>query len=1050
MHAKTFAKIRKSAASLLVIGALTLNSLPGKTIESGVARAESIDLSAISETVHGSTQSAAVTEDVYTPRKRSDGNYLVFPVISDLQMGNRATDAPKFEQAMDQLRTLVPDYDAIAIAGDLTEHGSNSEYDSVMSIFNRKKVPSAANLFVIGNHEYINGLTPQLAQDRFEQKTGTENYFYDKWINGFHFIMLGTEDSTRDGKMSDSQIAWLEQKLAENADPNKPIFVFHHQHIKDTVYGSDLWGYFNTKLYNALSKYPQVVTFTGHSHYPIDDPRSIHQQDFTSLGTSAISYPELEPGKIQGNFPDDHIMQGLIVEVQDGQVVIKRRDFHANKWTGEDYIVRYPADKSMFTYTNNRDQVKPVFPASAQASVDPSSVQAQKVKLKFDQATDNLMVHSYEINMIKADSNVQSMSQKAFSEWYYDPVPSSLSLDIAGLRPNTPYRAEIWALDSFNNRSNTALTTEFRTAPAASIDEMAVIDIDFADGTGKDRSSAHNDAVANGSGATIVYSNVFKKYVGRMNGSNDQFFRIAPRNSIKQVVGEFTLEADFILNSVRNQAIFGNTESGGLSFESTSGGNVELWAYIEGAYKRIGVTLAAGIPYHLAATYDGTQIALYLNGQKVKSLNATGQLKQPNMNFAIGADPSSGNKGGIVLNGDVSVARLFSTALTADEVQKSYQEQANRMAIAEFDQLYADLNQARALADNPNVIGSSPGLYPQAAMDDYRSEIVRATGTFQSWSTTKEQAVTAISALQAAKTLLDSRKNQVAPTLQTIAFDAASYEVNQGQSTAVKVMARYSDGTNQDVTAASTFELGNPLLATVAIGSITGVSQGETVVTATYGGKQTSAAVVVKMVAPQSPYTTLTGSSNVQSGQPVTVTYVLNSLTQQVYAEDITLTYDPNVMEFVSAEPLLPNHTIVRTVNDVPGKLRLIAASQGSGHAITGNTQLFKVTFNSKVLPAANTTIIEVTGTTLGNEQGNEFKALNSSLSVQVTPVPAGIPGDLNHDGKVSIGDLGMMAANYGKSSASPDWESIKYADTNNDGHIDITDLAFIAMKIME
>ncbi|BFT71081.1 LamG-like jellyroll fold domain-containing protein [Paenibacillus sp. P36] len=1048
MHAKSFAKIRKSAVGLLVIGALTLNSLPGKT--NGVARAESIDLPGVSQTVNSATLSASVTDDVYTPRKRSDGNYLVFPVISDLQMGNRATDAPKFEQAMDQLRTLVPDYDAIAIAGDLTEHGAISEYDSVMNIFNRKKVPSAANLFVIGNHEYINGLTPQLAQDRFEQKTGTENYYYDKWINGFHFIMLGTEDSTRDGKMSDAQIAWLEQKLAENADPNKPIFVFHHQHIKDTVYGSDLWGYFNTKLYNALSKYPQVVTFTGHSHYPIDDPRSIHQQDFTSLGTSAISYPELEPGKIQGNFPDDHIMQGLIVEVQDGQVVIKRRDFHANKWTGEDYVVRYPADKSKFTYTNSRDQVKPAFPVSAHASVDPSSIQAQKVKLKFDQATDNLMVHSYEINMIKADTNVQSMSLKAFSEWYYDPVPSSLSLDIAGLRPNTPYRAEIWALDSFNNRSDTALTTEFRTAPAASIDEMAVIDIDFADGTGKDRSTAHNDAVANGSGATIVYSNVFKKYVGRMNGTNDQYFRIAPSDSIKQVVGEFTLEADFIMNAVRNQAIFGNTESGGLSFESTSGGNVELWAYIDGAYKRIGVTLSAGIPYHLAATYDGTQIVLYLNGQKVKTLNATGQLKQPNMNFAIGADPSSGNKGGIVLNGDVSVARLFSTALTADEVQKSYQEQANRMAITEFDQLYADLNQARALADNPNVIGSSPGQYPQAAMEEYRSEIVRSTGTFQSWSTTKEQAVNAIASLQAAKTLLDSRKNQAAPTLQTISFDALSYEVQQGQSTPVKVKAQYSDGTNQDVTAASVLQIGNTLLATLTNDTISGVSQGETVVTATYGGKQASASIKVIAATPQAPYTTLTGSSSVQGGQPLEVAYGVNNVAQQAYAEDITLTYDPNVMEFVSVEPVYPNLSIVRKTNDGTGKIRLITASQGAGHAVTGNAQLLKLTFNSKVTSTAITTFIEVTDTTLGNELGNEFKALNSSLSVQVTPIPAGTPGDLNNDGKVSIGDLGMMAANYGKNTSSPDWASIKHLDFNNDGEIEISDLAFIASKMVE
>lgn len=297
---------------------------------------------------------------------------------------------------------------------------------------------------------------------------------------------------------------------------------------------------------------------------------------------------------------------------------------------------------------------------------------------------------------------------------------------------------------------------------------------------------------------------------------------------------------------------------------------------------------------------------------------------------------------------------------------------------------------------------------------------------------------------------LNVYKLDVATTLQTIVFDAASYELQQGQSASVKVTAQYSDGTNQDVTSASLFEIANPLFATVVNGTITGVSQGETVVTATYGGKQTTAAVVVKVVAPQSPYTTLTGSSSVESGQPITITYGLNSVLQQVYAEDITLSYDPNVMAFVSADSLLPNLTIVTTVNDVPGKLRLIAASQGAGHAITGNAQLFKLTFNSKSLTVATTSTIEVTDTTLGNEQGNEFKAINSSLSVQVTPVPVGTPGDLNHDGKVSIGDLGMVAANYGKNSTSPDWASIKHLDFNNDGQIEIADLAFIASKIME
>ncbi|MDR6879600.1 discoidin domain-containing protein [Bacillus sp. 3255] len=297
---------------------------------------------------------------------------------------------------------------------------------------------------------------------------------------------------------------------------------------------------------------------------------------------------------------------------------------------------------------------------------------------------------------------------------------------------------------------------------------------------------------------------------------------------------------------------------------------------------------------------------------------------------------------------------------------------------------------------------------------------------------------------------LNVYKTVEAPFLQTVSFDAASYVVNQGQFTPVKVTAQYSDGTVQDVTTASLLESGNTHLATVANGILTGVTQGETVLTATYGGKQATAAVVVNAVSPQGSYTTLTGVNSVQGGQPLEITFGLNSITQQVYAEDISLTYDPNRLEFISAEALMPNLSIVKTVKDVPGALRLIAASYGAGHAITGDAQLIKLMFHSKLTGAVTTTTIAVTDTMLGDNQGNEFKALNSSISVIVTPVPVGTPGDLNHDGKVSIGDLGMMAANYGKNTASSDWASIKHFDTNNDGQIDIIDLAFIASKMME
>jgi hypothetical protein len=66
--------------------------------------------------------------------------------------------------------------------------------------------------------------------------------------------------------------------------------------------------------------------------------------------------------------------------------------------------------------------------------------------------------------------------------------------------------------------------------------------------------------------------------------------------------------------------------------------------------------------------------------------------------------------------------------------------------------------------------------------------------------------------------------------------------------------------------------------------------------------------------------------------------------------------------------------------------------------------------------------------------------------AAQITNVIPGIPGDINHDNKVSIGDLAIVAANYG----SPDWQQVKQADVTGDGEINLDDLALVASKILQ
>lgn len=199
------------------------------------------------------------------------------------------------------------------------------------------------------------------------------------------------------------------------------------------------------------------------------------------------------------------------------------------------------------------------------------------------------------------------------------------------------------------------------------------------------------------------------------------------------------------------------------------------------------------------------------------------------------------------------------------------------------------------------------------------------------------------------------------------------------------------------------------------------------------------------------PHTSLTGVSSVAVGQEFVVSYGLNDVTQAVYAQDIKLDYDPALMEFVSARSLIEGVALVETVKEPAGKLRLIVASQGSEHAVTGDAQIIEVTFKAKSV-SQTAGVIAITSNALGDIEGNELQAASASISVEVTAggSPGGSNGDINQDGIVSIGDLAIIAAHYGKDSKSSDWAQAKRADVNGDGQIDILDLAAVAKKIVE
>ena len=196
--------------------------------------------------------------------------------------------------------------DAVLVAGDLTNSGKKGEYDRFDRTFHSALRDGTKLLAVVARNHDGYTQSRKTIRDRCSEITGVGADF-DVVIGGCHFIGVSVS-GIFPLHYDAGQLRRLKQQLdaAVREDPTKPIFVMHHEHSLNTVYGSTLydgWGvpYFN----DLLRKYPQVVELSGHSHYPLNDPRSVWQGAYTAIGTGAIKSSEFTIGAKRAYHPDD-------------------------------------------------------------------------------------------------------------------------------------------------------------------------------------------------------------------------------------------------------------------------------------------------------------------------------------------------------------------------------------------------------------------------------------------------------------------------------------------------------------------------------------------------------------------------------------------------------------------------------------------------------------------------------------------------------------------------------------------------------------------------
>ncbi|MCR5522401.1 MAG: metallophosphoesterase [Clostridia bacterium] len=328
--------------------------------------------------------------------------------------------------------------DAVLIAGDLTNDGTKTEFDKFSKAVKDSLRGDTKFLGVVAkNHDGYKMSRTEL-RDYYKKDTGNDADF-NVVINGYHFI--GLSASPNDIEHYDrTQLKWLNEQLdkATAEDPDRPVFVMHHEHNRDTVYGSssfDGWGvtYFN----DTLKNYPQVVDFSGHSHYPLNDPRSIWQGEYTALGTGAIYYSEFTIDKTRTYHPDDSEQTATcwIVELDAAnRMRLRGMDILAEKCLCE-YILENPAKTENREYTPEKRKAASTAPEFEKGTeIETTPVPGGfNIKVPAAKSTDGMPVVLYRAK-VKNSIGITVADTWTLPKYYIATEQDEIEIDVYGLK----------------------------------------------------------------------------------------------------------------------------------------------------------------------------------------------------------------------------------------------------------------------------------------------------------------------------------------------------------------------------------------------------------------------------------------------------------------------------------------------------------------------------------------------------------------------------------------------------------------------------------------
>ena len=429
---------------------------------------------------------------------------LRFGVVSDIHVTTPKSTA-MFRKALRYFKGRGAD--AVMVPGDLTDWGLRSGYRYVAEAWaevfgGTQTVP----LFCTGNHDWdgwrYGDMTVEMhangySEDDHNTAFGMEKCWREAFGEDFAKIRVrtvkGYDFISSEWRGLEDFPEWMAKNGARFRG-SRPFFYFQHPPAQGTTSDSAGWAD-KGAAFKALKDFPNAIAFTGHTHRPFNDERSIWQGEFTAIATPSLSYACFPSGYENGgskrNGTSEQAMpflatrrdlrggEGYFVSVYPDKMVVERIDIEedctegAPAWIVPLGTTERPLDLAHRTAVSRA----PEFPAGAVVDVETRNTENRSDKwvivmnCEFPAAVPepDSRVWDYEIRAVFADGTkplVKKFLSPAFAYTAaHEPERMRFWFDVKELPEDKEFYLEVRASNCFGKVSRPIRSKTMRTFP---------------------------------------------------------------------------------------------------------------------------------------------------------------------------------------------------------------------------------------------------------------------------------------------------------------------------------------------------------------------------------------------------------------------------------------------------------------------------------------------------------------------------------------------------------------------------------------------------------